>query len=243
MEGRIENIKEHLVKEVDAEYRSTLGFPVPVTVAVVSKGIRDLCKEGAIGIQHSTGNFCRVNPSLTETELFNAKITAPFEKYSSKGVPEMWEMALRLPCSASGKNLPCLRQVPMRWPKLCPKCGQMPCVCPKKETFKIGVPSKKSIGELRQEAAFRLQEYEDAVITLVIYNIFLQAKNVGDLSTLPSGLRGALNGPGDLTAEISITKKGNFAKGEVEAQIEALPSISGAEYSARSGGRDFQMSR
>lgn len=234
MEGRLEEIKEHLVKEVDMEYRSTLGFPVPLTVAVVLKGVRELCKEGAIGIQHSTGNFCRANPPLTETELSNAKITAPFEEPPRKVCLKCGKWPCDCPVPPQENLCPVCGQFPCvcEKPQVCPRCGQLPCVCPKKKTFRIGIPSTKSLVELRQEAASRLQEYEGAVITLVTYKIFLQAKNVGDLSTLPSGLRGALSGPGDLTAEISITKKGNFSKGQIESQIEALPSISGAEYSA-----------
>jgi hypothetical protein len=85
---------------------------------------------------------------------------------------------------------------------------------------------------LREEAAFRLQQYEGVEITKVNYKIFYQQTNIGDMSTLPAAIRGNLNGQGDVTAEISITKTGRFSKSQVEQQIESLPSISGADYSA-----------
>jgi len=235
MEGRLEEIKDRLVKEIDAEYRNTLSFPVPVTLTAVSRGIRELCREGLIGIQHSSGNFFHVNPNLTETELFNAKITPPFEGPPTKEV-----------CPKCGKK-PC--QCPITVPEVCPVCGQIPCVCPsgevvcakcgkkicicpKKESFSLAVPPQISIGGLRQETAHRLQEYEGAIITKVSYKIFCQKNNIGDLSTLPPGLRGSLSGQGDLTAEITISKRGRFPKSQVESHIESLPVLAGAEYSA-----------
>jgi len=66
----------------------------------------------------------------------------------------------------------------------------------------------------------------------VSYKIFFQKSNIGDLSTLPPGLRGSLSGQGDLTAEITISKSGKFPKSQVETQIESLPVLAGAEYSA-----------
>ena len=94
------------------------------------------------------------------------------------------------------------------------------------------IPPQTSLGELRQETAFRLQEYEKGQVTKAAYQIFYQKKNIGDLSTLPAGLRGSLSGQGDLTAEISIAKSGKYTKAQIEQQIESLPQFAGAEYSA-----------
>jgi energy-coupling factor transporter ATP-binding protein EcfA2 len=235
MEGRLEEIKDRLVKEIDAEYRSTLSFPVPVTVTAVSRGIRELCREGLIGIQHSSGNFCRVYPNLTETELFNAKITSPFEGLPTKEVcPKCGKTPCQCPtavpevCLVCGQ-LPCVCPLPE---VVCAKCGQKVCICPKKESFSLAVPPQTSIGGLRQETAHRLQQYEGVIITKVSYKIFCQKNNIGDLSTLPPGLRGSLSGQGDLTAEITISKRGKFPKSQVESQIESLPVLTEAEYSA-----------
>jgi len=115
MEGRIEEIKERFVKEVDTEYRSTLGFPIPLTISLFYKAIRDLCKEGTIGIQHSSGNFCHQNPNLTETELSNSKIVSPFIVEVPKKI-----------CPKCGKTLPCECD---KAKQPCPVCGEYPCIC------------------------------------------------------------------------------------------------------------------
>lgn len=238
LEGRVDEIKNRLVKEIDAEYRATLGFPVPTNVRAVSNAIRDLCKDSLIGVQHSSGNFCGANPALNETEIFNAKISDPFPtqpppphpdpspvcpqcgKKSCKCVPESCPVCGQMPCECAGQA--------------CSVCHKEPCICskPEFEEFQLKIPFQTNIGSLRQETAFRLQEYEQSVVTKVNYKIFYQKKNIGDLSTLPSGLRGSLSGQGDLTAEIYVTKTGRFPKSQIEQQIESLPALADAEYSA-----------
>ena len=233
LEARLDQIKDRLIKEVNAEYRATLGFPIPLMVSSVSNAIRNLCKEGAIGIQHNAGNFCNANPSLTETELVNAKITDPFEELAK---PKLCLKCGQFPCLCEKPSqgcpvcgqYPCQCQTP---PVVCPICGKDPCECPKKESLTIRIPPQNSIGSLRQETAFRLQDYEDGIITRVVYKIFLQKNNIGDLSTLPSGIRGSLSGEGDITAEIVISKTGTFSKSQIEQHIESLPVISEAEFS------------
>ncbi len=235
LEGRMEQIMDRLVKEIDDEYRSALGFPVPANIRFVSNAIRELCKQGLIGIQHIAGNFCFRNPNLNETELSNAKITPPFEEETPKLCLRCGKSPCQCPkgpekpkCPVCGQFLPCRCEAPEG---LCPQCKQDPCVCPKKEVISIRVPPQQSIGGLRQEAAFRLQEHEGGVITRATYKIFFQKSNIGDLSILPSGLRGNLSGSGDISAEITITKTGNFIKTQIEQHIEALPVIPEADYS------------
>ncbi len=233
LEARLDQIKDRLIKEVNAEYRATLGFPIPLMVSSVSNAIRNLCKEGAIGIQHSAGNFCNANPSLTETELFNAKITDPFEELPEA---ELCPRCGQLPCRCEKPSqecpvcgqCPCQCQTP---PVVCPICRKDPCKCPQKEFLAIRIPPQTSIGDLRKETAFRLQDHEDGIITRVTYKIFLQKENIGDLSALPSGIRGSLSGEADITAEIVISKTGRFSKSQIEQHIESLPVISGAEFS------------
>ncbi|MGB5156910.1 hypothetical protein [Desulfobacterium sp. N47] len=237
LEGRIDEIKNRLVKEVDAEYRATLGFPVPTNIRAVSNAIRDLCKDAIIGIQHSTGNYCKINPPLNETEIFNAKISPPFETLQPQPKPpsaECPKCGLRS-CKCIPESCPGCGQTPCECSDTsCPLCQQDPCICPKLKTkeLQLKIPPQNSIGSLRQETAFRLQEYEQSISTNVSYQIFYQKKDIGDLSTLPTGLRGSLSGQGDLTAEIYITKAGRFTKSQIEQQIEALPALAGAEYSA-----------
>ena len=237
LEGRLDQIREKVVKDIETEYRKTLGFPVPL-YNLLPKALREMCREGIIGIQHSSGNFCHTNPGLTETELFYAHITAPFEKPPT---PEhLCPKCNAWPCKCKPKGdprpcevcgfYPCQCEKPPE--DLCPHCGNDPCTCPKPETVYLKIPPQLSIGNLRQEAASRLQPYDAAVVTRTIYKIFFQQNKVGDLSVLPAGIRGNLSGQGDITAEISITKAGGFKKAEIEQQIEALPVLSGAEYSA-----------
>jgi len=232
LEARLDQIKDLLIKEVDAEYRATLGFPIPLMVSSVSNAIRNLCKEGVIGIQHSAGNFCNINPSLTETELFNAKIIDPFEGDKPELCPKCGQFPCR--CEKPSQKCPVCGQYPCQCktpPVVCPICGKDPCECPEKEFLAIGIPSQNSIGSLRKETAFRLQDYEDGIITRVIYKIFLQKENIGDLSSLPSGIRGSLSGEGDITAEIVISKTGRFSKLQIEQHIESLPVITDADFS------------
>ncbi|HQU32524.1 MAG: hypothetical protein HRU72_05510 [Planctomycetia bacterium] len=225
LESRLEYIKEKSVKDIDAVYRTTLCFPIPAHVRAVSAAIRELCKEATIGIQHSRGNYCRRNPDLSETELFNAKIISPFSEQQppSQAVPpQICPRCGQKTCECEEPPLPSI---------ICQKCGQETCICPKKESISLKIPPKTSIGILREETASRLQQYQDADITTVVYKLFYQKTNIGDLSTLPGSIRGNLSGQGDVTAEIAITKTGRFSKSQIEQQIESLPSIPGADYS------------
>lgn len=238
LEGRIDEIKNRLVKEIDAEYRATLGFPVPTSIRPVSNAIRDLCKDGIIGILHSAGSFCEIYPPLNETDIFSAKIAAPFKTSAlpSHDLTKVCQECGTKPCKCAPKACPVCGQIPCACVNgsNCAICGKDPCICsiPKFEELQLKIPFQTNIGNLRQETASRLQEYEQSVVTKVSYKIYYQKKNIGDLSTLPSGLRGSLSGQGDLTAEIYITKIGRFPKPQIEQQIESLPALSDAEYSA-----------
>jgi hypothetical protein len=236
LEQRLESIKERLVKEIDSEYRSTLGFPVPVNVRVVSNALRELCRDGAVGIQHSSGNFCKMSPALTETELFSAKITPPFEAPPGK---EACPVCGNKPCTCLAPQpttcphcgkFPC--ECETRPPHVCQECNQEPCVCEAKEQISLKIPPQKSILNLRQATAFRLQEYDEASITMISLMIFYSKVEMSDLSSLPSAWRGSLSGQGDITAEITISKTGHFTKNQIEQIIESLPSIPDADYSA-----------
>lgn len=234
LESRIPEIKDHLVKEIDAEYRATLGFPVPPMASSVAKAIRELCNDEHIGIQHVRGNFCGENPQLSETEMFDAKITAPFEKPIEPQLcpkcgqyPCVCEPAPHEPCERCGQY-PCVCEKPQ---EKCPRCGQVICVCDKVETKKLRIPPQSNPTTLRQETAFRLQNEGEFRATKITYKVYLDKSNIGDISILPASLRGSLSGPGDVVAEISITKSGEFTKSQIEQQIESLPNLSEADYS------------
>ena len=96
----------------------------------------------------------------------------------------------------------------------------------------ISIPPQTGAGELRQSVAARLQDLLDAKVRRVRATIFFE-RSTGDLSSLPPAIRGNLSGEGTLTAELTVTKDGEFSKGEVEQIIESIPSLPGAEYGAR----------
>jgi hypothetical protein len=232
LESRLEEITDRLVKEIDLEYRSTLGFPVPVHVTSVSSAIRSLCKDGLIGIQHGAGNYCHINPGINETELLKAKITPPFE---SPPPPAFCQICRQSPCQCRPHICSVCHQNPCQCQSIetvCSVCLQNPCICqqPVAETVQIRIAPQNSINMLRQQTAFRLQEFENGVIARASYQIFYQQCNIGDISSLPSSLRGAMSGQGDVMAEITISKTGQFTKAQIETQIESLPMIPDAEY-------------
>ena len=218
LSSRLGEILNLTVKEIDRQYSSTLGFPVPTTVRSVSQALRELCRKGQISIRHPRGNFSHENPNLTETELSEATIGEPLEKHPDRPplitLPDQRKEIIH-PGTEQEDTLP---------------VKPSPIIEEKKE--ELSLPPQESSGELRQAVAVRLQEFPDATIIRIRTTIFLD-KSTGDLSALPTSLRGSLSGQGALTAEITITKEGPFTKGEIEKIIESLPSLSGASYSAR----------
>lgn len=96
----------------------------------------------------------------------------------------------------------------------------------------IAIPFKPSKGALRQEIAARLSQIGDCRIASVRFQLF-QAEQEVDLSSLLSGLRGSLSGPGVLTFDLSVTKRGEMSKAQVEQLCEQLPDFRAAQYAAR----------
>ncbi|MBW2106343.1 MAG: hypothetical protein JRI26_10055 [Deltaproteobacteria bacterium] len=216
LSSRLADLLNLSIKDIHKQYCSTLGFPVPTFARSVSQAIRELCLKSQIGIRHPRGNFCHENPGLTETELFDAKVGEPFETTHRPPI---------FPPTGEGE-------------KISPPIGgeettiiTPPTTIPEKRQ-EIGIPPQTGPGELRQTIAARLQEFPDPKITQIRTTIFLE-KSAGDLTSLPASIRGNLSGQGTLTAEITITKNGEFSKGEVEQIIESLPSLPGADYAAR----------
>lgn len=215
--SRLSEILNLHIKEIDRQYRSTLGFPVPTTVRSVSQALQELCKDRRISIRHPRGNFCGENPNLTETELFEATVGESFE------IPTV-RPQIPIP---PGEETPSSIEV-----------GQdetatvepLPITPVKKQ--EISIPPQESSGGLRQTVALRLQEFPDAKITRIRATIFLE-EATGDLSTFPASIRGSLDGEGTIMVEITITKDGEFTKGKVERIIESLPSLPGADYGVR----------
>ena len=100
------------------------------------------------------------------------------------------------------------------------------------QTEFITIPYQAGLGALRQTLATRLQEYENPQILKITFTLYLSPEVV-DLGTLPSAYRGNITGEGELALEITITKSGNFSKGQIESLVESLPNIKNAEYSSK----------
>lgn len=219
---RLEELRGRTVREVDQEYRQTLGFPVPTTVTSVSKAIRNLCQDRHLGIRHPSGNFCGENPSLTETELSSATIDEPFEAGVPVGVGGEQRPTQTGPGPAVGPTST----------RTGTSTGGGTTVITPPRTELVALPPQPGAGALRQEIAARLQGYDDPVVVKVGFTVHL-AEEAGDLGTLPTAFRGSLAGPGALTVEIIVHKDGRFSKAEVEQMAESLPSLPGADYAAR----------
>src|ERR1035437_9435411 len=137
--SRIVEVRGRTVREMYRDYRTILGFPLPTHASSVLKAIRSLCQEGVIGVRHPRGDFSGQVPDLSESELFNATIDAPFER------------------SRQGQHTPPTVIAPPR-----PQGPQPPTTPPpppvgRTETREVVIPSQQGVGALRQQVAARLE--------------------------------------------------------------------------------------
>jgi len=209
---RLADVEGKTVAAIEQEYRNTLGFPIIMSQSAWDNAIRQLCKDSKVGIRHQRGNQCGKTPDLGDNELAEATVTGPFARQEP---PPVGPPPVGPPRPPVGPE-----------PPVGPPVGPAPV-----RIESVSVPPQRGIGALRQEVAVRLQAFPDGKVTRIRFQVYLE-QSVGDLSTLPAGIRGSLSGPGDLIAEITITKSGEFSKAEVEQMIEKLPLFSGADYSA-----------
>jgi hypothetical protein len=221
--GRREDIFNKSVRMIERDYQQVLSYPVPANNEAVIRAVKRMCSESKIGIQHSRENVCGRSPNLTSNELRDAIIVAPFSAPVEQPrlippVPTPGQIPVG-PLPSPGPNEP---------------GGALPPtapVGPTQEWRDIRCLPKDSPGDLRIEIASRLADLTEPRVRQVTFKIFLQ-QVTGDLSSLPSSVRGGLKGPGAVTAEWQIVKDGDFSKAEVEAFAELLPTISSAKYDA-----------
>jgi hypothetical protein len=220
---RIGDLRDRTVKDIDQEYRNTIGFPVPSHATSVTKAIRALARARKLGVCHPKGNFCGEDPSLSETELAGATISDPFAT-----PPTQLVLRPALPGAGSSPttSAPTVISGPLPPPSPSDLVSPLPAV-------DLAILPQASTALLRQEIAAKLATVGDAArVRRARFTVFVNHA-VGDLSGLPAPLRGTLSGPGSLAADITITKEGDFSKAEIEAMTERLPVLPKAEYAAR----------
>lgn len=185
--SRFDQIKGRAVKEVDREYRTTLGFPVPTHVGSITRAIGLLCKDEKLTLGHSRGNFCGRTPELSDREILDATIEDPFPGGDSTPPPPV---VPRQPTEAP--------VAPVQTPPIVPP--------PAGTQRSLRTPPQPGVGALRQAAAALLQEYPSARIVKARFVVFLE-RSTGDLGALPSAFRGSLSGAGTLSVESPSPKK------------------------------------
>ena len=221
LSDHLDEIKGHTVKDIENQYRNNLGYPVPTHAGRVSGAIRQLCKDRKLSLNHQRGNFCGNDIVLSDAELANATIDAPFAEATSSKIRSVAEPD-RVFGVDSGLVEPMVADNEVEIPDLFPVTSPI-------DLTDISTLPQVSIGALRQAIAERLQMYPESRVRQVQFSIVIE-RSAGDLSTLPSAIRGSLSGSGDVYAEINIKRRGDFTKAEIEEMAERLPVISGAEY-------------
>ena len=207
------------IKDLIGIYRKTLSFPVLLAETNLIEAIRNLSLTKQIGLSHPKYSFCGSQPNYNGSEWDEVKIIEPF----LDDKPE------------AGFNFPAGTERPFRKETaqeiLLTNDGSLTNNRFGSEQLNITTPNFKSIGELRQDIALKLNEKGNVVIDSIRFTIYLE-KNSIEISTLPSSIRGALSGQGDLNFELNIIKSGGFSKSQVEQLAEQLPAFQDAVYKA-----------
>lgn len=222
LSSRRPEILNKTVREVDSEYRKTLGFPVRTADNTLLDSIKALCQSRQIGLRHERDSACGRLPDLSSTELFDARIVEPFEdsKVGASFFPSTTPAEVSTEATgtleiSTGTQAPSGTQV-----------VGLPTTLESVQT-----PFVTTLGALRQELAMRLNDYQDAKIRRIQFFVFGEQANA-DLSTLPSSFRGSLTGQADVAVDLNINKLGDFDKGQIEQMAEMLPLFPGAQYRA-----------
>lgn len=213
------------VEQVNRAYRNTLGYPVPLTVGMVSDALRDLVEDRnrILGLQHPRGNFCGERVTLADTELDQAVLTRPWAAIPER--PPTSTAALATPGGPGGEATASMPGVEVGPGEL-----ERPVAAVMVE--ERGTPHCRSLGELRQQVAARLTDLDEPVIRSARFTVFASYR-AQELSGLPAAYRGALAGAGDLDVQLDISVRGPMTKVALEQHCEKLPKIASANYSAR----------
>ncbi|MGE0473298.1 MAG: hypothetical protein AB7P17_06660 [Nitrospirales bacterium] len=216
---RLDTIIGQRVEQVDRLYRITLGYPVPLKEDMVVGAILLLVEDRdyrPLGLQGPRGrSFCGERVDLSPLEIDGAILSPPWPESANPAQPPM--------------NITPLGPKPEEpeWGKPSPSPAS-----PLIPTFEErGTPICRSLGELRQQVASRLNDFEGAGVLQISFRILANAQDI-ELSGLDSGIRGALTGKGTIDVQIELTCPGPMTKSEAEARCEKLPILHQGNYSA-----------
>jgi len=207
------------IKDIKSTYKKSLSFPILLAETNLIDAIKNLCITKHIGLSHARQSFCGSHPSYSGSEWDDVKIIEPF-------LDDKLDSGLTV---TAGTERPVEEQTDEV--NILADNGGLSNIPLGAETLNITTPNFRSIGELRQDIASRMNEIENAIIDNIRFTIFLEKTSI-EISTLPSSLRGALSGQGDLNFELNIVKTGNFTKSQIEQLSEQLPSFQDAVYKA-----------
>ena len=234
LRDRLDDFFDRRVDRIDRVYRNTLGFPVPLTVDMVSKALVSLAGDPAriAGLQHTRGHFCAERVSLTEPELAAAVLVPPWPASpprpeprppgtgaSSEATPPGGDAGSKPETESGGEPSSVSAS-----PAVSAPSGAV--------TEERATPHCRGRGELRQQTAARLVDVDDPVIHSVRFTIYASYTD-HDLASQPAAWRGALSGTGDLDVQIDVTAQGPMDKATLEQHCEQLPDVPDATYAAR----------
>ena len=227
LRDRLDDFFGRRVDQIDRTYRNTLGFPVPLTVDMVSKALVSLAGDPAriAGLQHTRGHFCAEHVSLREPELAAAVLVPPWPASTPRPEP-------RPPGPGASPEPP--SSVDDAVPKPGTEPGEPPSTSEPSGVVveERATPHCRGRGELRQQTAARLVDVDDPVIHFARFTIYASYTD-HDLASQPAAWRGALSGTGDLDIQLDITVRGPMDKAALEQHCEQLPDVPDATYAAR----------
>lgn len=210
------------LKEIERTYRETLGYPMPTHATSVRGAVISLCVNREIGLRHEKDSACGRRPSLSESEWPDVVISEPFpDKAASRGLDLGDTTRTQSPAetpeggTAGGAGEAAPATPPAEQPII----------------LSLETPFVRSAGSLRQEIAVILSAHAERTVKEVTFRIFYEKKSA-DLGSLPTGLRGAMSGLGNITADLTITRNGDFSKSEIEQMAESLPQFPEGDYKA-----------
>ncbi|MBN2391962.1 MAG: AAA family ATPase [Anaerolineae bacterium] len=242
LRNRLGELRERTVREVEQEYKATLGFPVPAKAHSVPDAIRELCADERrlISLIHPTrGGFCGQRPQLSHTELLEATVESPLDpvvlRDGSRPQGEGQGLPRLIDDRPAGETVIGRQPTDVQIAGRDEGTGEVhppeASVSPSVLRRELAIRYQPTPGQLRQEIAFQFQDAGDVRVLRVRFSILVEQSRA-DLGRFSSGLRGSLTGEGDLTAEIVLTFDGEYAKSAVEQMAEQLPAIPGGEYTA-----------